>query len=84
VLIVPICPHTLAHRPIVLSDDQEIELILCSEGEMFVTLDGQHGRDLQRGDRVVVRRAPTSVALVRENGATYFDVLRNKLKWGER
>lgn len=83
-LLVPICPHTLSNRPIVMSDDQEVELVLRSGGEMFVTLDGQEGRELVRGDRVVVRRAPTGVALVRDQGASYYSVLRNKLRWGER
>lgn len=83
-LLVPICPHTLTQRPIVLPDDQEVELVLLSSGEMFVTLDGQSGRALEQGDRVVIRRAPHSALLARLDRASYFAVLRDKLKWGER
>lgn len=83
-LITPICPHTLTQRPIVLPDDVQLEFELQSESEMFVTLDGQTGRALERGDRVVIRRAPNSTVLVRSDQASYFAVLRNKLKWGER
>ena len=83
-LIVPICPHTLAHRPLVMADDSVVELVLQSGNEMFVTLDGQYGRELRQGDRVIVQKAKTRVALIRENGLTYYEVLRDKLKWGER
>jgi NAD+ kinase len=84
VLLTPICPHTLTQRPIVLPEGLTLEFALLSESEMFVTLDGQTGRALERGDRVIVRRAPTSTVLVRSDHASYFAVLRNKLRWGER
>jgi NAD+ kinase len=83
-LVMPICPHTLTQRPIVLADTEEIELVLESDDEMFVTLDGQSGRALQRGDRVIVKRASTATLLVRDEGTSYFGILRDKLKWGER
>jgi len=84
ILVVPICPHTLTQRPIVIPDDQEVELILRSDDEMFVTLDGQSGRALKQGDRVILRRAPTAALLVRGNGSSYYAILRDKLRWGER
>lgn len=84
VIITPICPHTLTQRPILLPDDEEIELTLTSDGEMFVTLDGQSGRALEQGDRVIVRRAPTAAVLVRHDRGSYYSVIRGKLKWGER
>lgn len=83
-LVVPICPHTLTQRPVVLPEESEVELVLHTDGEMFVTLDGQSGRDLARGDRVIVRRATTSTLLVRHDPSGYFAVLRDKLLWGER
>lgn len=84
VLVTPICPHTLTQRPIVLPDDRLLEFELLSESEMFVTLDGQTGRALERGDKVLLRRSPASTVLVHSDHASYFAVLRNKLKWGER
>lgn len=83
-LIVPICPHTLTQRPIVLSDDEQVELFLTSDDEMFVTLDGQSGRALAQGDRVIVKRASTATLLVRDEATNYYGILRDKLKWGER
>ena len=84
IVVTPICPHTLTQRPIVLPEDAAVELLLKSDDEMFVTLDGQSGQALVRGDRVVARRSPTGIVLVRTDHASYFAVLRNKLKWGER
>lgn len=83
-LLVPICPHTLTQRPLVIPDDQLLDMTLASPSEMFVTLDGQSGRALALGDRVVVRRAPTCVPLVRYESPGYYALLRNKLKWGGR
>lgn len=83
-LVVPICPHTLTQRPIVLPDEHEVELLLASDSEMFVTLDGQSGQPLECGDRVVVRRARASTVLVRAVPITYYEVLRSKLRWGAR
>jgi NAD+ kinase len=84
ILVTPICPHTLTQRPIVLPDDQRLMFELKSDGELFVTLDGQTGRALEQGDRIVVERAKTATVLVRSDHASYFAVIRNKLKWGER
>jgi NAD+ kinase len=83
-LLTPICPHTLTQRPIVLPDEQEIELVIRSDEELFITLDGQSGRALLQGDRVHVCKAPTAALLVREEGTSYYGILRDKLRWGER
>lgn len=83
-LVTPICPHTLTQRPLLLPDDRTIELVLCSDGEMFVTLDGQSGRAIERDDRVTLRRSPTATLLVRPASATWYAVLRDKLHWGQR
>ncbi len=84
IVVTPICPHTFTQRPIVLPEDVPIELKLLSDDEMFATLDGQSGLPLKRSDRVLVRRSPTGIVLVRSDQASYFAVLRNKLRWGER
>src|SRR5437763_4836790 len=83
VVITPICPFTLSNRPIVVPDDSMIEVRLMTENEeVALTLDGQVGFPLQAGDRAVIRKSKTSFNLVQPPNRNYFDVLRNKLKWG--
>ena len=83
-LITPVAPHALTHRPLVVPDSVEIEILLRSEEEMaYLSLDGQPGLDLRDGDRVRCRRSEHGVNLFR-TGADFFQVLRTKMKWGER
>ena len=84
VIISPICPHTLTQRPLVVSDDENIEIILMNDSEVFLTLDGQKGMPLQRGDRVQVKQSYNRVLLVRNPNIGFFGILRAKLRWGER
>jgi NAD+ kinase len=85
VIIAPICPHTLTQRPLVVSDDREINIVLKSDnGEVFLTLDGQSGYPLKPGDRVQIKQSPNRILLVRNPNIDYFGILRAKLKWGER
>lgn len=86
VVIVPICPHTLTNRPIVISDESVISITVKSSFEemVYLTLDGQVGVELQEGDTVEVRRALKTTALVTSIEKNYFAILRAKLKWGER
>ena len=84
-VITPICPHTLTNRPIVIPDFVTIEIDFKAEDNLvFLTLDGQVGIELARGDRVRVRKAAEKLLLVRPARKTYYQILRNKLKWGER
>jgi NAD+ kinase len=85
VVITPICPHMLTNRPIVLPDelDIEISLITTDARDIYLTLDGQEGFELTDRDRVCVRKSEERVLLVQSPDKNYFDVLRNKLKWGE-
>ncbi len=84
VVITPICPHMLTNRPIVLPDDQEIEIrIVAEHQEIFLTLDGQEGLPITANDIVRIRKSASSVKLIRRGDRNYFDVLRAKLKWGE-
>ncbi len=83
VVITPICPHTLSNRPLVVPDDVEFELILkTAREEVALTLDGQVGVPLEAEDRVVVRKSRAAFNLVQPDTRNYFEVLRNKLKWG--
>ncbi len=83
VVITPICPFTLSNRPIVVPDDAVIELCLKTEQEdVALTLDGQVGFPLKVGDRVVIRKSQTTFKLVQPMNQNYFDVLRDKLRWG--
>ncbi|MGZ8847531.1 MAG: NAD(+)/NADH kinase [Pyrinomonadaceae bacterium] len=83
VVITPICPFTLSNRPIVVPDDSVIEVRLMTKNEeVALTLDGQVGFPLQAGDRALIRKSNTAFNLVQPPNRNYFDVLRNKLKWG--
>jgi len=83
VVITPICPHTLSNRPLVLSDEAEFEFTLKTQREeVALTLDGQVGMPLEHEDRVTVRKSRTGFNLIQAHTRNYFDVLRNKLKWG--
>ncbi len=83
-VITPVCPHALTHRPLVLRDTVDVQLVINTDGEQaFLTIDGQVGIPVQSGDNVYCRKSVHSVSLVRMR-RTFFDVLRNKLKWGQR
>ena len=83
-VVTPVAPHSLTHRPLVVPDSVEIEILLRSEEEVaYLSLDGQPGLDLRDGDRVRCRLSEHQVNLFR-TGSDFFHVLRTKLKWGER
>lgn len=84
-VMTPIAPHTLTNRPVVLAASTEVRVRPLFEDvktEVYVTLDGQQGRELERGEEVVITRAARRLNLVRASGRDYFDVLQQKLKWG--
>jgi NAD+ kinase len=83
-MITPICPHMLSARPVVVRDSVCIEMKLSGDTEsVFLTLDGQKGIPLQATDRVRVSRAKKLLMLIQPPKKSYFEILRNKLKWGE-
>ena len=83
VVITPICPFTLSNRPIVVPDDAVIELRLkTQEEDVALTLDGQVGFPLESEDRVIIRKSQTAFQLVQPMNRNYFEVLRDKLRWG--
>ena len=83
--LTPICPHMLTNRPVIVPDTSVIQVICRAEDETaYLTIDGQVGEPLRQGDRVVCRSSPHSILLIRPPKMMFFDVLRQKLKWGER
>jgi NAD+ kinase len=82
--ITPICPHTLTNRPVIVPDDSVIQARVLDTSPVYMTIDGQVGELLKEGDRVVCQRSQYSISLVRPPDMMFFDVLREKLKWGER
>ncbi|HZP23126.1 MAG TPA: NAD(+)/NADH kinase [Terriglobales bacterium] len=83
-VVTPVCPHALTHRPLVVRDSAQIELRLeTGAEEAFLSIDGQVGMPVRQGDRVLCQRAAHTVKLMRVR-RTFFEVLRNKLKWGQR
>ena len=85
VIVTPICPHALTQRPIVVPGDQLVRVKLTSDvSDVFVTIDGQAGQALKKGDRIEIQRSLNRVMLVRNPQLDYFAILRQKLRWGER
>ena len=83
IVLTPICPFTLTNRPIVVPDEDEIEIKLKNDIEgVVLTLDGQIGFPISAKDKVLIRKSATTFNLVQPPNRNYFDVLRNKLKWG--
>jgi NAD+ kinase len=85
ILLTPICPHTLTNRPIILPVGSSVEVILRSEErDAYVTLDGQMGFPFLKDDVARIQQSDYIVPLVKSPFKDYFQVLRAKLKWGER
>ena len=84
-ILTPICPYTLSHRPLVLPDTAHIQVILqTSDEDVRVTLDGQVGVELHYGDVVDIQQASQPMKLIHTlKKDEYFHILRTKLKWGE-
>src|SRR4051812_38699733 len=85
-LLTPIAPHTLTNRPIVIPSTSPVRVHPNMEerDEVFLTFDGQQGFQLLAGDEVTVRRGARPLRLIKPSSRSYFEVLRTKLKWGER
>jgi NAD+ kinase len=85
IVLTPICSHALTNRPIVLPGTVELEVgLLTDTPDVALSLDGQAGLALTAKDVIRVRRAGARIRLIRDPQKTYFQVLRTKLKWGER
>ena len=84
-IITPICTHQLTNRPLVIPDSASVEVRFGPEDQTFhLTLDGQVGTDIRSGDVVTLTKSARKVRLVRPMRKSYFEILRSKLKWGER
>ena len=86
IAIVPICPHTLSNRPIVVSSDSIVEVLITGVADQHAhaTFDGQSTYALEDGDRVYVRRAENEVELLHPSDRSHFEVMRIKLHWGRK
>ncbi|HOF29468.1 MAG TPA: NAD kinase [Burkholderiaceae bacterium] len=82
-VLVPIAPHTLSNRPIVLSDDTEVAIEIVAGRDASANFDMQSLASLLHGDRITVRRSKHSVRFLHPRGWSYFDTLREKLHWNE-
>ena len=83
--LTPICPHMLTNRPVLLPGDSVIRIdVLDGDDSMYLTADGQVGEPVRKHDQVFCRVSKTKINLVRPPQMLFFDVLRAKLKWGER
>ena len=85
-VLTPIAPHMLTNRPIVIPAASlvRVQPMMDERDELYVTFDGQAGHQLQAGDEVQIRRAARPLRLMRPAGRSYFEILRQKLKWNER
>jgi NAD+ kinase len=85
IVLTPICPHALTQRPLVLPETERIEIAFDARGgEVLLSVDGQEGAPLAAGDRVTIERSAHPTLLVVPPRRSRFEVLRTKLRWGER
>ena len=82
--LTPICPHMLTNRPVLVSGEAIVRVDVLDDAAPYLTVDGQVGQHLEKGDQVFCRNSKTKVMLIRPPHMLYFDVLRAKLKWGAR
>lgn len=84
VVVTPICPHTLSQRPIVIPSESTIQVTLeTPREEVYLTLDGQEGKNMEYGDVVTMHPSAKTATLIKVPGRTFYDSLRGKLHWGE-
>jgi NAD+ kinase len=85
ICLTPICPHMLTYRPVLVAETSEVEVRCRGEdASVYLTIDGQIGEPLKKDDSVVCRSSQYALHLIRPPRMMFFDVLRQKLKWGER
>ncbi|MCK5394688.1 MAG: NAD(+) kinase [Gammaproteobacteria bacterium] len=85
ITLVPISPHTLSSRPLVVNDNSQIDILICStkEGIAQATCDGHLSTDVHVGDHIKVRRKAKKITLLHPEKHNYFEILRAKLHWSE-
>ncbi|TYB81827.1 MAG: NAD(+) kinase [Kosmotoga sp.] len=83
IILTPICPHSLTHRPIVIHDDSEIKIRIMNDDEkVFITYDGQIGRKMSLKEEIFIYKSPQPVKLIVSQKRNYFALLKEKLGWG--
>ncbi len=83
IIITPICPHSLTHRPIVIHDDSEIKVrVINNDEKVFITYDGQIGRKMSLNEEIYIRKSHQPVKLIVSQKRNYFALLKEKLGWG--
>jgi NAD+ kinase len=85
ILVTPICPHTLAQRPLLISSGDRLEIVVkeCG-GDMLVSVDGQQNVKIRKETRIFVEASPDRLRLLVKPRRSYYEILRTKLRWGER
>ncbi|MBI3665894.1 MAG: NAD(+)/NADH kinase [Acidobacteria bacterium] len=84
-LLTPICPHSLTNRPVVFPDTAQVEVeVRSTDDASYLTVDGQVGLALRNTDRIRCHYSPNRVQLIQPQRLRFFEVLRDKMKWGER
>ena len=85
IALVPICPHTLSNRPIVVNSRSEVDILVCETKQAIaqVTYDGQNSFDVELGDHIVIKRKENAITLLHPPGHNNFEILRAKLHWSE-
>ena len=86
IVLVPICPHTLSNRPLVVNADSNVEIIIgdSKQSTAQVTFDGQTAFDVKAGDRIIIKRKQNPIHLVHPASYDYYEILRAKLRWSEQ
>ena len=85
ILVTPICPHTLTHRPLVVPSERTIKMKMgVTTKDVTLTFDGQVGEQLKKNDLIIVRKRKKKISMITFENTQYFDVLRRKLYWGNR
>jgi len=85
IIITPVCPHTLYARPVVISHDQSVKVVLLSDtGEVMLTVDGQDGFPLKEKDEIIVKKSSLTTKLIKLRNRSFYDILREKLKDGSK
>jgi len=85
-VIVPICPHTLTNRPLVINADSKVEIIIgeSKQSTSQVTYDGQIAFDVKPGDKIIIQKKPDNIILIHPTSYDYYEILRAKLHWSEQ
>jgi len=85
IIVAPICPHTLASRPIIFSENHDLRIVVeCDQRDALLTVDGQIDKKLKSGNSVLVSKAKHMVNLIKFPESSFYSVLRKKLHWGAR